>query len=128
MKFLPLITFLFFVAIGCSSPEADQTRGVRTSMFGQANLIQKNPDEVEIYISRKPTRPYKEIGMVQYLDWSYRPDEGTIFGKFRIAAARAGADGLIVLDTRIVNDHDLKGNPDQGNDYRATLIVFTDKQ
>ncbi len=88
-------------------------------------LQKKKPSDVEVFLSGKPDRPYREIGLLeaqQQSGWSL-DSQTKVLAKLRAKAGEYGCDGIIMLGANdsVVGDKNgtttLKG-------YRAACIVF----
>lgn len=65
-----------------------------------------SPDDVRIFITQKPDKPYRELGVLSYTTGAYLPSEERSFQLFKQKAAAIGADGVIILQSR-----------EEGSDY-----------
>jgi len=58
-------------------------------------------EQVELFITQKPSYPYRELGLITYTtNGSYPQNEINIFNIMRQKAASIGADGLIILNAQ----------------------------
>ena len=58
-------------------------------------------DDVQIFITQKPSYKYKELGMVTYnTGGSYPQNEIDIYQKLREKAAQIGASGVIIMNSQ----------------------------
>ena len=104
----------------------------------------KNPEEVEIFITKKPPYQYKEVGIITYETFSAYNDEASVYQIMRERAARAGVDGIIIMNPqefasfnayfspyprsrRDRHFYDRRGIPDMFR-YRAAAIVKQNKK
>lgn len=58
----------------------------------------KRPEEVDIFITKKPPYNYKEVGIITYETFSSYNDESSVYAIMRERAAKAGVDGIIILN------------------------------
>lgn len=81
--------------------------------------------EVELFITSKPERKYKEMGVLSFLTWEYNPEETKIWGILRNKAAEIGADAIIMLDTRTETATNYATKQTyQGKVFRAMAIAY----
>jgi hypothetical protein len=90
-------------------------------------LTPKSPEQVEVFTSGRPTKPYRDIALMQMEEASVyaSKSEAEILRRLRAMAAQRGCDGLVVLgqsgnvQTSINGDYarTLRG-------LRATCIVY----
>lgn len=60
----------------------------------------KNPDDVAVFITKKPDYPYEELGLVVYDIPSGYSDEPAVYRILREKAAQVGADAIIIMDNQ----------------------------
>ena len=58
-----------------------------------------NPDEIEIFFTKKPDYKYIELGILSSLSGSVAQDEVQVYREMKEKAAEIGAHGLIVMQT-----------------------------
>ncbi len=98
---------------GCESANASfwafdkSTNGV----FGAP----KNPSDVEIFIAKRPSYEYKEVGIITYETFSAYNDEASVYQIMRERAAQAGVDAIIIL-----NAHEYSSSPTFNGYYPRT--------
>ena len=90
-------------------------------------LEPKSPEQVEVYTSARPTRPYRDVLLLQMEEESVyaSKSEAEILRRLRATAASRGCDGIIVLgqsgnvQSSIDGEHarTLRG-------LRATCVVY----
>jgi hypothetical protein len=97
-------------------------------------MVARDPQSVEVFSTRKPTRPYVEVSMLEAQQASaYSTDApGDVMLKLRDYAAQKGCDAIIMGGA---NDSTVgSGSVSNGNGssyvttlkgYRATCIVYT---
>ena len=61
---------------------------------------QRPTNDVEIFITKKPTWQYKELGMITYSTPASFSDEPRIYQLLRAKAGEIGADGIIIMDSQ----------------------------
>ena len=101
----------------------------------------KDPSAVEIFITKKPPYPYKEVGIITYETFSAYNDEASVYQIMRERAAKSGVDAIIILNPQEFAGfntfyspyprgrrdryyYDRRGIPDMFR-YRAAAIVKT---
>ncbi len=60
----------------------------------------KNPNEVELFITQKPPYKYREVGIITFETFSQYNDEADVYRIMRERAAKAGVDGLIIMNAQ----------------------------
>ena len=60
----------------------------------------KNPQDVEIFITNKPTYKYREVGILTYETFSSYNDESAVYRILRERAAKLGLDGIIIMNAQ----------------------------
>jgi len=63
-----------------------------------------DPSNIDIYVAKRPTQPFTEMGILTFTTASSMPNEGAIYEDFRQKAAAIGADAVIVLPSREQNE------------------------
>ena len=61
---------------------------------------QKNPSEVELFITQRPSYKYKEVGIITFETFSAYNYEASIYQIMRERAAKAGVDGIIIMNAQ----------------------------
>ena len=96
---------------------------------------QRPTNDVEIFITKKPTWQYKELGMITYSTPASFSDEPRIYQLLRAKAGEIGADGIIIMDSQTSIEQtphitlDFYGNPVESErsrtyiKYRGMAIV-----
>ena len=93
-------------------------------------MVPRDPGQVQVFQTEKPTRPYAEVATIETQSGSVRPEE--IMTKMREEAGKRGCDGLILTGTNdatetngsfgrrggSIHTTELKG-------YRGMCIVYT---
>ena len=78
-----------------------------------------NPDSVEIFITKRPTYPYAEMGVLSFETFS-DSSASDIYDRFRVAAAKIGATGVIMLPNQTV----INSVPHVSYDYYGNPIIL----
>jgi hypothetical protein len=60
----------------------------------------KNPSDVDLFITKKPTYNYKEVGIITYETFAAYNDEASVYQIMRERAAKAGVDAIIILNAQ----------------------------
>ena len=83
---------------GCESANASFFPLDKSSngVFGKP----KNPDEVELFITQKPSYKYREVGIITFETFAQYSDEADVYRIMRERAAKAGVDGLIIMNAQ----------------------------
>ena len=84
-----VVVLAFLAASGCAITK------VNVNPIGAAIYPAKNPDQVQLFYE-KPTQPFTEIAIVDSLSYITL---GDALNHIRAAAAKAGADAVIIRDT-----------------------------
>ena len=116
------LVVLFYIAfmIGCHS-----TPKVSFAPLGPTRTPKSTPSEVSLFITKKPSGDYKEIGILSHLTYTYNPDDSVFYNLLREEAARLGADGIIVLEGRTETHTGYTTKQTyQGKVYRAMAISY----
>ena len=88
---------------------------------------QRPTNDVEIFITKKPTWQYKELGMITYSTPASFSDEPRIYQLLRAKAGEIGADGLIIMDSQTNVEQtprltlDFYGNPVESERSRTYI-------
>jgi hypothetical protein len=80
---------------------------------------------VEVFQTQRPTRPYRELGVVTYRAGT---DETLLdaIAKIKVKAAEVGADAVIMLGTTGSASMMIAGNIATLHDFSAMAIAYTD--
>jgi hypothetical protein len=92
------------------------------SMLGR-QLAPKEVTQVEIFHTQKPARHYKELGVLTYRAGTGEPYTD-VARFFREKAASIGADGVIMMGTKVGPSVPLGGIIATLNDYSAMAICY----
>lgn len=114
-----ILALLLLTLNGCVSSPA------RYQPMGSEVRPAKPVASVEVFQTQRPTRPYRELGVVTYragtseslLDAS---------AKIREKAAEVGADAVIILGTTGSASMMIAGNIATLHDYSAMAIAYND--
>lgn len=89
------LVFAVFALSGCESVNAGfwPIEKVTNGLYGAP----KRPEEVDIFITKKPPYDYKEVAIITYETFSSYNDEADVYRIMRERAAQAGVDGIIIL-------------------------------
>jgi hypothetical protein len=88
---------------------------------------QRPTNDVEIFITKKPTWQYKELGMITYSTQASFSDEPRIYQLLRAKAGEIGADGIIIMDSQTSIEQtpritlDFYGNPTETESSRSYI-------
>ena len=101
MKFMRTILIsiastICMIMLGCGSIEPQFYPLGTTWQAGTP----RSADNVEIFITKKPTWQYKELGMITYSTPASFSDEPRIYQLLRAKAGEIGADGIIIMDSQ----------------------------
>lgn len=124
-----LVLSLVLVSTGC---------GIHTEYIPMNTpprpLAPRPPEQVEMFSSQKPSRPYVEVGTIEVQQQAYNGSTASsIVTTLRAEGGRRGCDGLVMLGANdalfvagssgpnggSVSSRTLKG-------YRASCIVYTE--
>jgi hypothetical protein len=95
-------------------------------------MTPRSVDEVEVFLTQKPDRPFKDVGMIE-VQQEILNDSGTsaLVGEIRRVAAQRGCDGVVISganDAVVATGYMQNGSGNFGartlKGYRATCIVF----
>ncbi len=89
MKIFAVVVLLSLVVSGCAVTK------VNVNPIGSATYPAKKPDQVQLFYE-KPTQTFTEIAIVDSLSYITL---GDALNHIRAAAAKAGADAVIIRDT-----------------------------
>jgi hypothetical protein len=89
------LKFVMFAIVTCSLIGCVSPQFVRTGHESIVELPPTMSDSVEIYRSTKPPWEYSELGMITLRGIS---DVQLIFKKFRVEAAKRGANAIVNFD------------------------------
>lgn len=84
-------------------------------------------NEVEVFITKKPTWQYKELGMITYSTPASFSDEPMIYQLLRAKAGEIGADAIIIMDSQTNVEQspritlDFYGNPMETESSRTYI-------
>ena len=120
LSYLIIISLIFSHFLSCSR--------VPTPHFALIGEVSepKQPETVEIYYTKKPSRNYREIGILSITSWRHQPDDVAIYNILRNAAAEKGADAIIVLESQPeISTNYVTKQSYGGKTYRAMAISFT---
>lgn len=113
--------------------------GIEPQFYPLDNTVKtdapRSANQVELFITKKPTWQYKELGMVTYSTPASFSNEPQIYQMLRQKAGEIGADGLIIMDSQTNVEQmlrltlDFYGNPVESErsrtyiKYRGMAIV-----
>lgn len=63
-----------------------------------------SPEQVTLFLTTRPEKAYRELGIIAIPTYSSAPPEGEILALFRQKAVEVGADGVILLPTETAID------------------------
>jgi hypothetical protein len=92
MRRIPVLTLMTILSVGCGTTiRFIPTSGAHLTL----KRVQKKPEEVEVFTSGLPTRPFVELGMVEGEQASTLSlhSRARVFNEMRTWAANMGCDG-----------------------------------
>jgi len=63
-----------------------------------------SPNDVTLFLTTRPEKPYRELGIISIPTYQTAPAQEEIFELFRQKGAEVGADGVILLQTENLVD------------------------
>jgi hypothetical protein len=87
------------------------------------------PEQVELFMAARPTRPYVEVGMIESQQEQYSQDtSGEVLEKMREFAGQKGCDGLVIFtgNDAEIGPQQVGGASRQLVGYRGSCIVYVD--
>ncbi len=60
----------------------------------------KAPSQVDLFIAKKPPYDFEEVGIITFETFSDYNNEAAVYQIMRERAAKAGVDGIIILNTQ----------------------------
>ncbi len=131
MKIIPIHTAIVIVALSVSA--CGGGAGVKQDLFLKYSPINqgaspKNVASIEVFITKKPTKEYRELGIASYTEWDSTKDEISAIDKLKALAASKGGDALILLDTQSdVSTNYATKQSYQGRIFRSMVIDYVGK-
>ncbi|WOO41837.1 hypothetical protein [Rubellicoccus peritrichatus] len=138
---ISLPVLFVFTLWGCSGPQV-QYSPLNNPVTATGESIEQavesrgpiSPDDVRIFVTQKPEKPYRELGVLSYSTAAYIPNEERSFQLFKQKAAAVGADGVIILQSREQSTNYTDSyyayrwpNPNSNlTTFRGMAIQFTD--
>jgi hypothetical protein len=122
MKKLLAAMFVALLMVGCGGGG-----GVNFSPLNnhQPNLASYPESEVKIFITKKPTSNYEELGILSVMTWEYQPDDFYYYNLMKRKASEIGANGVIILSSQNeVNTNYVTKQTYAGKNYKAMAIRF----
>ena len=126
MKLINIVSYILFcfiglvLFIGCSSVPK-----VHYSPLQESSYPAKTVDQVELYLTQKPTVAYKEIGIMTYRAGTAENYEDVV-RCFREKAALIGADGVIMMGSKSGPSMLIGSVMATLIDYNAMAIIYTE--
>jgi hypothetical protein len=102
-------------------------------------LHEREPGSVTVFTTGAPSRPFVEVALIESRrEWGTAPSAQEIFQRMRVAAAKAGCDGLVLLgEANVVSGliwpvigsqgPETNGSIETLEGYRAACIVWRDE-
>ena len=89
------------------------------------SLPEKAPEQIELFLSQPPTRPYKEIGIVQVRGKTYSKLDA-LLERMKKEAAKVGADAIVNIQYGTVAIGGVAGLPTGSIPIvTGTIVIFT---
>ncbi len=106
---LALGLLLLVFGAGCSGPQVEYyPLNNPTGKVGSETELSvstpTDPASIDIFVAKRPTQPFTEMGILTFTTSASIPNEGMIYEDFRQKAAAIGADAVIVLPSREQNE------------------------
>ena len=117
LKFVFCIVVLIMFA-GCTGVSK-----VRYSLLLDVNRPAHSIEEVEVFLTKVPTLPYKEIGIMTYRAGTAET-YGSVVQYLLEKAAELGADGIIMMDSKAGPGMMIGYTFATLTDYKAMAIVY----
>ena len=114
--FLPVFLFAFCLLFCSCQTEVNYEPLLNA---GAKTFAPVSPDDVEIFITKRPSYPYAEMGVLSLEAFS-DSSSSDIYERFRVAAAKIGATGVIMLPNQTV----INSVPRVNYDYYGNPIIF----
>lgn len=113
LKILAGLTCITMFGCGGVEPQFYPLTG-ESVQFGNP----RSANDVEVFITKKPTWQYKELGMITYSTPASFANEPQIYQLLREKAGEIGADGIIIMDSQT----NVEQNPRMTLDYYGNPI------
>lgn len=93
--------------------------------FSATSYTARDPNQVEVFNTQRPSRPYKELGVLTYRAGTAESYAQVAF-YLKIKAAELGADGVIMMGSKPGPSMPIGSVIVTLNDYSAMAIKYSD--
>jgi hypothetical protein len=122
-----IVGIVALVLVGCTVNSASVPVYIPTNAWPHASYV-KQPEDVAIFMTGRPSRPFVEVGMIEVQQKELPPEKPpALFARMRAFAGTLGCDALAIFASNDgIVDPGGKYGASTLKGYRGACIVYVD--